>query len=362
MKSKYIWLLVVAIAVLLSIAYVLNETSNQRNKHKVSISTSRASNEDGVGTLTIVSDPLAIPPRFVVMNEIYQNVGSFQVVAGPAEDVAINRIIVTDTQTGDHADSALVNIRLYDGASQVGNTVVSLDNVGKATFFLNPSLLIQKNSVKTFKIVADIMFYNPKASTSGTTHTFGIEDAETDVLGTGLESGEAAIASGSSIGHTHTVYRTKLNVLLDPNSPRDTFRSVSRNDTVAIYDFVADRNHDLTLQSFNLNISVSGVTVTNTVRLYYSHDLTTPIPVKIKQSEPGHYLITMPSSYTIRAGETKQLLIKVDSINLDWTHSGDVYNVQTSSITNVSWSDQGGSTEISLPASQLPVRGGTNRY
>ncbi len=72
--------------------------------------------------------------------------------APSTEDIVINKIIITRTRLS--FDSSLQNLKLFDGPTQIGSTVISLIN-GKVIFD-GLNLIIPKNSSKVISIKADI--------------------------------------------------------------------------------------------------------------------------------------------------------------------------------------------------------------
>ena len=320
--------------------------------------------------------------------------GSFKLTTGTSEGASITSIMVTDT-TGSSAAavSALQNIKLFNGQTEVGAPVSALTYVNAttstATFQLSPALVLPVSSVTTLTIVADVSPYNSTASTSGTSHTFGIA-AGSNIVGTGSGSGVALSPSGTAAGYAQTVYRTNLTVTLDPSSPSGT-RVVSSTDQLAVFDFKAASNYDAILNSLTIQLNgpiagnlvtlrdangvISGITCTGGL----TAATTSPYSANCETAtSTGAITVNLPSGYTISAGTTRAITVEVNTalagnattgsltsspITTGWSHTTNgVYNNFQPNITAISWNDNGGSSSANLASNLLPVTGNTIQY
>jgi hypothetical protein len=220
----------------------------------------------GSGNLVVSSDSGTVAASNVAMGSSGLTMATFKLTTGTNEGVNITSIKVTDTQTGNNANAALSNVKLFDGQTQVGSAISAL-SAGAATFQLSPAYHIPANTVKTLTIVADVNAYNSTASFSGSTHAFGIA-APTDVVSTGDGSGANITATGTSSGNAQSVFRTNLTVTLDPSSPNNQVRGINSTDQFVMYDFKAASNFDVLLQQFNVSVTNSGVaSITNAFKI-----------------------------------------------------------------------------------------------
>lgn len=346
------------------------------------------------GSLTVSSDSGTVAASNVAMGATGITMGSFKLTTGTVEGANITSIMVTDTDSGTNAVNALQNIKLFNGQTEVGSPVASLTYVSStsatATFQFSPALVLPVSSVATLTIVADVSPYNSTASTSGTTHTFGIA-ASGNIVGTGSGSGTAITPGGTFpvSGYAQTVYRTNLTVNLDSASPVGT-RVVSSTDQIATFDFKAASNYDAVLTSISIQINgpvyynavtlrdangvISGITCTGGTTFTAS----APYATNCETSSTGTLTLALPAGYTISAGTTRAITLEVNTatagntitgsytsspLAAGWSHTTNgVYNNFQPTITGIAWGDNGGTSNANLAANTLPVTGNTLQY
>ena len=108
---------------------------------------------------------------------------------------------------------AIQNIKLYNGAVQIGPTISMVSGDGKITFY-NLDVIIQSASAINLIAKADISI----SATSGDTITLSIGSAY-DVIANGIASGYDASILGTPINATTIISSSILQVFLNPGAP-----------------------------------------------------------------------------------------------------------------------------------------------
>ncbi|MBF8280832.1 MAG: hypothetical protein HW383_605 [Candidatus Magasanikbacteria bacterium] len=243
------------------------------------------------GTLTLANAGDTPTAAQIVMGKTGVDLMHFKLTADQAENLQVTELDISDSMGTSLVSptGALINWKLYDGDSQVGSTVSSLDATtanGTTAYAKFPNLTYQVNAgtSKTLKVVADV---NASPVTfSNTTHTVAIitdylTDGSDPVQAKGLSSGTAltvgngvsgtATAVASSVtGSVQTVLRTKISVAHASDAPSGT-SSAAASSTVAkfVVSNTANTNGaDANIQLMNVTIgtSISQAAGTNTVR------------------------------------------------------------------------------------------------
>ena len=348
------------------------------------------------GSLAVSNDSGTVASSNVAMGATGVTMGSFKLTTGTTEGANLTSLTLTDTYNGLNAVNAISNIKLFDGQTQIGGNVSALTYVdathGTATFTFGTAYNIPVSTIKTITVVADIAAYNSNASTSGTSHIFGVA-AGTNIVATGSGDGLGITPSGSAVGYAQTVFRTNLTVTLDSSSPTGV-RNVSSADQIEVFDFKAAANYDVTLNSITFQLAApvngnlfklrdaNGVIGTCDSTFATASTCTSGDPLGNvsgggSASAASAVTFYLPAGYSVSLATTRALTLQVDSTNtgawvsnvwtptgspVAWTHTGsNSYNTVQASISAVSWGDGTGSS-ANLPANVLPVTGNTLQY
>lgn len=108
---------------------------------------------------------------------------------------------------------AIQNVKLYNGAVQIGPTIGMVSGNGEIMFH-NLDVIIPGSSSTNLTVKADISL----SATSGDTITFSISNTS-DIMATGIASGCDASIMGTPINVTTVISSSILQVFLNPGAP-----------------------------------------------------------------------------------------------------------------------------------------------
>lgn len=218
------------------------------------------------------------------MSETGHTFGIFKLVASPAEDVYVTKIILTDALSGitAAATGSIVNLKIYsDNGAQLGSTVAFMNSGSGSNAiasFNNINLGIQKGQSRTITLSGDINSY-PYA-VSGSSHQFKIATG-TDVSAVGIVSSQVINADNTLIiGGVQTIYRS---VPVVYNAMSNVFGGQGMYQQIGKYTFknYSPNNYSITVSDIDLTInSTINNSATTSVRLYKDYLGGTPIAEK----------------------------------------------------------------------------------
>jgi len=303
---------------------------------------------------------------------------------GKGEAISVTQMVVTATLGASSPTSSVKNISLWDGSTQVGSTIASLNSLGKATFNLTDSpWTIGVDAVKTLTIKADVNTV-PYATSAGSV-LLGF--AVGDVTYKGSTSGVSATGSTAAVnGNTMYVYKTKLTFAINSATP-DSTAYAGANKTVFVFNVTNDGSYAGYLNSvtFTMNHTpgAGGYGTTQAARIFYLYDyadLTSYIAsttFAANATSGGSYqtynastitpsLVAAYSTdgYEIPAGSTKTFALVGDTTDMGTGTSGSATYLQfyINDGTKVNW-DDGLSTSVSTVYNKsFPISGGSLRY
>jgi len=334
------------------------------------------------GNLTITKDTDSPLAQQLVMGETGQTLAKFKFAADAAEDINITKIVINNlmTTTG---TGTIKNLKLYDGDTQVGQTVQFTSEYASTTYaaFDGLSLTIPRNGNKILTIKGDVNTYD-NGATSGSTHEISIyptyDGTNDPVTATGASSGSSITGGYLDIGGTTdaqvrgnqmTVYKTKITVAWAADTPSGS--SVGGDDyTVAKINISNSSNvgnYSATVKTLNLAISQTGISLTADRQLKIYKDsiaignrLVTTTWLGSKTENFGNTNITDAgmTDVEISAGGTKLFIITMDTQDADSTNSLSIYVAAN----DVQWTDGTGGTSSITSVNSLPLTPKTLTY
>jgi len=231
------------------------------------------------GNLTITLDTDSAIAQQLVLGETDVEIAKFKFAADAAEDISISKLVLNDlinTGTG-----TIMNLKLYDGDTQIGQTVNFTTAYASTTYASldGLSLTIPRNSNKIITVKADVATFDAVAanSPSASTHEVSFyptyDGTNEPVTAVGASSG-ASITSGyldisgatdaQVRGNQMTAYKTKITIAWAGDTPSGA--SVGGNDyTVAKINVTNSSNsgvYSATIQTMNFAISHTGISLT----------------------------------------------------------------------------------------------------
>ncbi|MBI2463046.1 MAG: hypothetical protein HYV65_02320 [Candidatus Spechtbacteria bacterium] len=173
-----------------------------------------------VGTLTIALAPTNPGAKNVVPGTAGHEYGKFNFTAN-GEAITISTLIFNLQDNAAAAASGdFTNVKLWDGATQIGSTVAS--PTSSATFSVN--VTIAKDATKTFTVTSDVPT-NANTAWAGATRVRLLWTTNaTDVVATGVSSTASVTATTSDLnGSNMTALVGALTVSMSTNPPATTY-------------------------------------------------------------------------------------------------------------------------------------------
>ncbi len=223
----------------------------------------------GNGSLTIASDSLTPGKQILTAGLTNKEVFRFQVKADNKEDLRLDKITLGSYSTGTTVTDLgknFLNVKIYDGATQLGGSVTF---VGGAAKFTGLGYVVPKGANKTLSVRVD-------TATSGV-----LENAATVLLTptqveyTGVAGGQlSALAAPSGVAISNSMLLQDVKVVLASTMASPASKTVgSTNQDIGAYTLTADGVRDITVTSLKVKLSgsaFSGSAVSN-VRLRYNN-------------------------------------------------------------------------------------------
>lgn len=298
------------------------------------------------GSLTVGMASSTTVAQNLVMGTVGQTLAIFDLSAGPAEDVMIDKIVITDVITNaSSASGSIVNLQIFSDGMQFGNTVSGMfPGSGSATAtFSGINLGIPKNQTRQVVLRGDVNIY-PEA-VSGSAHKFGILSAN-DISAVGMSSAKLISTNNTpAVGNDQFLYRSKLaNIAKVPGFSNGGHPSFGEK--IGQYAFINNsslENYSLTVSDFDLimatdinNYSAS----TKSVKVYRDY-ISSSTKIAEKQFAGDADFSTISNwdtfiPFTIGSvdgyGQTN-IIVVADTIDAMAT------NFITTGISNVVWTD-----------------------
>lgn len=223
----------------------------------------------GSGAVTVSSD--ASNPAYKIAaggsTGVTNNVMKFR---ASNEDVHLTKVGLTLSSTASSSATDLVQVTLWDGATQVG-TATFLPGSTVATSTLSQTLLLQKNVDKALTVKANFsnIGTGEAATSSGRFVTIDFLNGE----GTGVESGSTLYPSGTATSNGTRVFKSIPTVALD------TLPTTGLADgRLMRFSVTADAAGPVGITQFAINVATSTASLTNvTIYGFENSGYSTPI-------------------------------------------------------------------------------------
>jgi len=285
-------------------------------------------------------------------------------LAAAAQNLKVTSITLTNIGSAD--SSAIQNLKLFDGGTQVGPTVVSMASDRTVTFDLTSApLLINSGITKNISVRGDVI------GGASRTFKFFIQRAS-DVVVTDVNYNVSIVPNGTATwsviqaGQTTTVNTGAFSVTRTNDSANGYVALHGTNVVLAKYNFKAtgedEKINSLTIEADiattgtanhtgsikNVKILVDGVQVGSTISTLVNASDTayvTQFPVNLGNSfiaKAGQtYVVTIVGDITGTAVDTAQIIVRFPTCN---TNVGNCNNAQ----------GQNSYTAINVPSSNQP--------
>ena len=283
------------------------------------------------------------PEGILIAGRSKQGVASFKSTAGQAEDMFLDKVIITDTGAG----TVAINWYLYadkrnDGVA-VSQPVASaiMDPTTKKAQFILPgnAVLISASQSVTLTVAVDALPVDGTTVQNGDTLKAVIV-APADIEATGKASGQKITGSAVTDSKVYNLVSSYPYISLDPDSPK-TYLFPGTKTLLAVYQVTADSADEVDFFSAVAN----GTGVANKLTVNIAHSCAAGIGSGfVLQDESGNILDSQavdvcnnnnvtftfgnPGNLAISAGASKKLYIYADTTGA--TSAGDSIQVYLS--------------------------------
>ncbi|MFZ4461649.1 MAG: S-layer homology domain-containing protein [Patescibacteria group bacterium] len=265
----------------------------------------------GNGTLTVANDSLTPGKQILTAGLTNKEVFRFQVKASNNEDIRLDKITLGSgsvSTTATNLGKNFLNVKLYDGATQLGGSVTF---VGGEAKFTGLGYIVPKGSTKSLSVRVD-------TASSGVLENNTVVDLKpSQVEYTGVAGGQLyALNTPSGSAVSNTMLLQDVKVVIASTMASSASKTVgSTNQDIGAYTITADGSRDITLNSIKVKISGSavaggpGATISN-VRLRYNN---TDYVADSYSSGVAIFSTVLGSGFNITAGSSISFTVRADT-------------------------------------------------
>jgi hypothetical protein len=313
-------------------------------------------------TITLAAGSDTAPTRQVVMGSTGNSLFSVRITNDNVEDVKITDIKFTDTIGANDPVASFINLELYDGVTKVGgplplthtpNTAVSTVTF---SFGLSP-VTITRSGTKTLELKGTVADFQSGGATSNSSHTFKIA-ATGDVTALGV-SNSTATKVGTPSGNAQTVLRTKLT--LSSSALVSGTQSRTVNQDIAQLAWKAESAYQAVVGTVTIKFIGMAVSIGTPAFAVSLIDPSTGGAWGSSASDncsPGagnSCSVTLAPQYTVDANTTKNVKLRVDSINFyNAANTNESVAALINAAGDVRWYD-GTTNNLSLESIVVPL-------
>lgn len=302
-----------------------------------------------------------------VMGSRANDVLRFRIVNDNVADVRISDVVITDSIASNSGmRSSFTNFYLYDGGTLVAGPLqltLSSPTSGSLTFSLpNQTVVVPRNASRDLVVRADVADASSGGAVSGSVHTFAVSTVAARALPTGVI---AAVTMSNVLVLPITIHATDQAFSSSPLGATNS-RVRTSVDDVATLSIAADGAQSLEFSTLRLTLSggaLSGAPAFG-VQLIDPNTNVALGAASTQTCTPAGSSCTVLFSpaYTISAGTTKTVKIRLDSSNFtNGAGSGDALSILIASAGDFTWSD-GVSTGIEISSTLVPFTVATMGY
>ncbi len=287
------------------------------------------------GHLTLTLDSSTPPAKSVVMGSTNNEVARFRFYADNNDDLRITDLVIKDTISGGATGLAsFESMTLWDGNTQVAGPITPTSNsasLATISFSLSGSgVIVSRNTAKTLTLKGTVSTFTSGGAVSNSQHVFSINaNSDITVRGVNYSATPVTVTGAPVSGYSMKVLRTSQGVTASVIGSSSS-RVRTAVDDVATLNITADSAYQVALQVVKLYMTggalanVSGVTVD-----LIDSNTNTPIGSATAQTcnaVNAGCTLTFSPNFTISAGTTKQMKIRINSSS--FTNSGGADGLQ----------------------------------
>ncbi|MCD6178113.1 peptidoglycan-binding protein [bacterium] len=246
--------------------------------------------------------------------------------AGLGEDIEVTRIVYTADLQNDAPTSSIYNISLWDGDTQIGSTLASLDSQGRAIFDLTSDpWIIPAGGEKNLMVKAyinEIIYATSGGSVALNINTSSANGLTAGITYKGAISGSTATTSAIYAGNPMYIYKTGVRVAANEKTPSGSqvpqqYAHVLYFDVTNLGEYTAYLNGVTTTISWSAGGGHATASEDRIFYLYDSSDLSTVLATtSISQGDDlngAELTFNLSSAKAIPAGSTKTFYVIGDT-------------------------------------------------
>lgn len=337
-----------------------------RNSAGTAITSSNVAGQNvtvaGAGSLTVSADTSNPSAKQLVLGSTAVTLGQFRFKADNNEDIRLDQITLTATSSASNGPATFNNLTLWDGSTQIasGNTLTaSSTNTYNFTSLFNVTggYVVPKNTTKILTLKGDVADYSSSPTSVSKTYAFGLAGA-VDVRAFGAASTVQSTVTGSTAfplnSSTQTAVRTKVTATLAPSGSVQN-RTRTATDDIALLSLTADQAYSAEFRTVTFTISGAAASST-TFQLIDKNGAVVPGASASVVGAATTVTLAPTNPELISQGDTKVYRVRVSSSNFNNTaNTSDSYSIQIANTSDFGWREDGGSTNIGLEATAVPL-------
>ena len=322
------------------------------------------------GSLTATVDSSTPSAQQIVLGSTGVTLAQYRFTADNNEDIRVDTLRIS-ASTSASAPATFSNLQFYDGAKQIGPTGTSLV-ASSTTFYTSDfsfgnSMIVPKNTTKTFTLKGDVTSFTNSTSSHNKLYQFQINSASTtpgllgDIKAYGVDSNAQVNATTSSSTQTlssniQTTLRTKLTPAMATLGATSN-RTRQANDEIGTITVTADANYGVELKT--LQLKFSGAALSSPVPSGWSGVALQLIDsdtaglimasTSLTSATTTGIILTLQNPYLVTQGTSKVFKLRVDSSNFTNAATvSDSLSWQLGSTSALTWASQGNSSSETL--------------
>lgn len=271
-----------------------------------------AVNVVGNGTLTVVNDSQTPGKQVLVAGMTNVNIFQLQLKADNNEDIRVDKLtLAADAATTGITDLGkdLLNVKLYDGATQLGGSVTFVGGATAAAKFTGLGYVVPKGATKIITVRVD-------TGSSGVLEKGGSAVLKvSEIEYTGVSGGQlralAAPTGGTAVSSAMVLHDVRPVIT---STLASSTAAPSANQTIGTYTIKADGTRNLTIKSLKLSTAGSAPAANNmtNVEIWYNNAVASnTVATLAPTGATGTFTFITPIE--ISAGSTVTLTVKANT-------------------------------------------------
>ncbi|MST04019.1 MAG: hypothetical protein EXS49_00410 [Candidatus Pacebacteria bacterium] len=319
-----------------------------------------------VGALNAAIDASIPTEQQLILGSTGVTLAQFKFSANNVEDIRVDSIRIT-ASTSVGAPSTFSNLQFYDGTVAVGPKgtalVASSTRFFTSDFSFANSLIVPKNTTKTYTLKGDVTLYASSTNSHNKFYNFQINSADNspnligDIKAYGVTYNIQLPVSATPTtlqANTQNALRTKLTPSMSTLGATSNRVRTSVDDIGTLTLSAAGAPADTGAEFKSVNFLFSGAAIPNSTTIYVAlvdsnGSVATSTNIKTSIATSSGVVLTLSNPWLISKGFSTVFKVRVDSSNFaNNPSSSDGLSWQLASTSAIVWATQGSSSVESL--------------